>query len=228
MATAAIELTAVRKVYSARSPVDALHGVDVEVAAGEFVSIVGPSGCGKSTLLHLIGTLDRPTSGAIMVLGQAVAALSDAGLARLRSRAIGFVFQQHQLIDGLNALDNVAQPLVYQGVPRRQRRDRAAETLHRLGLGGRLDHLPSALSGGESQRVAIARAVVTDPAIVLADEPTGNLDSATGHAVMDLLVSIHREGRTVVVVTHDRELAGIALRTVRMVDGRVVEPPGRP
>ena len=228
MATAAIELTAVRKVYSARSPVDALHGVDIEVAAGEFVSIVGPSGCGKSTLLHLIGTLDRPTSGAIMVLGQAVATLSDGGLARLRSRAIGFVFQQHHLIDGLNALDNVAQPLVYQGVPRRQRRDRAAETLHRLGLGGRLDHLPSALSGGESQRVAIARAVVTDPAIVLADEPTGNLDSATGHAVMDLLVSIHREGRTVVVVTHDRELAGIAPRTVRMVDGRVVEPPGRP
>jgi putative ABC transport system ATP-binding protein len=203
--------------------VPALRGVSVTIPAGDYAAILGPSGSGKSTLMHLLGGLDRPTSGTLRIAGRDVTELSATELARLRNHTIGFVFQSFHLLPRTTAVDNVALPLVYGGVRAGERRRRAAEMLDRVGLAHRLRHRPNQLSGGEQQRVAIARALVTDPTLLLADEPTGNLDSATGAEVLALLETLNREsGVAVVLVTHDQEVAGRAARQIRMRDGLVV------
>ncbi|RAY16032.1 ABC transporter ATP-binding protein [Actinomadura craniellae] len=204
----------------------ALRGVDLAVGAGELVAVTGPSGSGKSTLLHLMGTLDRPSSGEVRVAGHPVGALPDRRLSALRARAIGFVFQQFHLTAGVPALDQVAGGMIYRGWSRRARRERAAAALDRVGLGHRLRHRPHELSGGEMQRVAIARAVAGEPALLLADEPTGSLDSAAGEEVLAVLRDLHRAGTAVVVVTHDPDVAARCPRRVRMRDGLVVEDGG--
>ena len=201
--------------------VDALRDVSLAVGAGEFVAIVGPSGSGKSTMMNIVGCLDRPTSGDYRIAGTPVAPLSDDALARLRSRTIGFVFQSYNLLPRTTALENVATPLLYQGIGRRERTARAAAALERLGLADRLDHQPNQLSGGQQQRVAIARAIVTDPALILADEPTGNLDSASGREVLTLLRELHATGRTIVLITHDEDVAAAAPRRLHIRDGRL-------
>jgi putative ABC transport system ATP-binding protein len=201
--------------------VDALRDVSLTVGAGEFVSIVGPSGSGKSTMMNIVGCLDRPTAGSYRLAGTPVAELDDDGLARLRSRTIGFVFQSYNLLPRTTALENVATPLLYQGVGRKERTARATAALERLGLGDRLHHEPSQLSGGQQQRVAVARAIVTDPALILADEPTGNLDSASGQDVLAVLRELHHAGRTIVLITHDAEVAAAAGRQVHIRDGRL-------
>ena len=206
-----LSLRDVRRTYG-QPPVAACAGVSLDVDYGEFVAIVGPSGSGKSTLLNLIGTLDRPSSGTVEIDGVDVGSLGDTRLSALRANRIGFVFQQFHLADGL----------LYNGVPRSERRRRARSALERVGLGHRLDHRPHQMSGGERQRVAIARAVVGDPPLLLADEPTGNLDSASGASIVELLHELHHQGTTVIVITHDNELAAKLPRQIAIRDGRVV------
>jgi putative ABC transport system ATP-binding protein len=219
--TALIRLTDVVRSYGS-PPVTALAGVNLVIDSGEFVAIVGASGSGKSTLLNIVGTLDRPTSGTVSIDGVDTGALSDAQLSALRSRRIGFVFQQFHLREGVTALENVADGLLYTGTPRAERRRRALDALGRVGLEHRLTHLPHQLSGGERQRVAIARAVIGDPPLLLADEPTGNLDSRSGEGVVELLHSLHHTGTSVVVITHDTALARRLPRRVAISDGVVL------
>jgi len=200
--------------------VPALNGVDIDIEVGDYVAIVGPSGSGKSTLMHLLGGLDRPSGGTLTINGRDVAELTATELAKLRNETIGFVFQAFHLLARTTAVDNVALPLVYRGIRAAQRRRLAAETLDRVGLAHRMYHRPNQLSGGEQQRVAIARALVTEPAVLLADEPTGNLDTATGQAVLALLEELNVErGVALILVTHDREVAGRARRQIAMRDG---------
>ena len=223
-ATAVLEMDAVRKTYP--GPVEVLHGIDLTVRHGELLAIVGPSGSGKSTLLHIMGTLERPTSGMVRIDGHDVAQLSDRELAGLRARAIGFVFQQFYLLDGMSALDNVAQGLLYAGVPARERQRRAANVLARVGLAHRTGHHPAKLSGGEQQRVAIARALLAEPSILFADEPTGNLDSRSGEWIVSLLHELHADGHTVLVITHDHEVAAAMPRQVDIRDGLIEQDSG--
>jgi putative ABC transport system ATP-binding protein len=217
-----IRLDHVSRTYEmGRLGVNALADVSLTVAEGEFLAIVGPSGSGKSTMMNILGCLDRPTAGQYILAGAPVAGLDDDGLARIRSRTIGFVFQTYNLLPRTSALDNVMTPLLYQNVSRRERTARARTALERLGLGDRLDHEPSELSGGQQQRVAIARALVTNPALLLADEPTGNLDSASGAEVMAVLRELNASGRTIVLITHDPDVAAEASRQIHLLDGRI-------
>jgi putative ABC transport system ATP-binding protein len=216
-----LELKNVSKTYPTTPPVNAVQNVDMVVESGELLAVVGPSGSGKSTMLHIMGTLDRPTSGEVTVAGHDVSTMSDAELSGLRSAHIGFVFQAFHLLTGYSALDNVADGLLYTGMSLDDRRARAYEALVTVGLGNRLDHVATQLSGGEGQRVAIARAIVGDHSLVLADEPTGNLDTQTSEDIVDLLHHLNGAGTTIVVVTHDLEIAESLPRIVRLRDGRI-------
>jgi putative ABC transport system ATP-binding protein len=217
-----LELVDLVKEYPGDPPVVALGGVDLRIDQGELVAIVGPSGSGKTTLLHVMGTLERPTRGAVRIAGEDTSTMSDKQLSGLRARRLGFVFQQFFLLDGLSVLDNVAEGLLYRGGRVADRRRLAKAAIEKVGLGHRLGHRPNQLSGGEQQRTAIARALAGRPALVMADEPTGNLDSATGASILELLRELHREGTTIVVITHDPEVAAAMERRVEIRDGRII------
>lgn len=222
---ALLELRGIHKRFSlGEKEVEILHGVDIDVLAGEFVAIMGPSGSGKTTCLEILGALSRPSEGSYSFGGRPVHHLDDDSLADLRAHRMGFVFQTFNLMPRMSAVRNAALPLLYAGVPRREREDRARELLDRVGLGHRLDHRPAQLSGGERQRVAIARALANQPRLVLADEPTGNLDEATSREILELFRELHREGRTLVVVTHNDEVASCAERVIRLRDGCIASP----
>jgi putative ABC transport system ATP-binding protein len=217
-----LRLRDVSKVYATGSvQVEALRGVSMEVARGEYVAIMGPSGSGKSTLMHILGCLDVPTTGSYDLAGEDVSTMTEAALATVRNRQIGFVFQQFNLLASLPAWRNVELPLCYTGMGRAERKERAVSALKRVGLGDRVDHRPGELSGGQQQRVAVARALVTDPALILADEPTGNLDSHSSADVLALFAELHGQGRTIVLITHEREVAESAQRVVRILDGEI-------
>ena len=220
-----IKLTGINKIYRTDTiETQALENVNIEVKKGEFVSIMGPSGCGKSTLLNIIGLLDEPTAGTVEIAGCDTTGMKDKEMAEFRNRTLGFVFQSFHLINSLNVIDNVELPLLYRGVKRSERRRLAKEMLERVGLSHRMYHMPSQLSGGQCQRVAIARAIIGNPEIILADEPTGNLDSKMGAEIMDILHALNKEdGRTIVMVTHNEEQAKQTSRTIRFFDGRQVE-----
>jgi len=222
----ALQLTGVTKEHPGSPPVSALRSVTVTIRTGEFVAIAGPSGSGKSTMLAIAGTLERPTAGRVRVAGLAVDSLPDHALSGVRAARIGFVFQQFFLIPGLTAVENVATGLLYRGVPARQRRQAAADALAEVGLADRAGHRPAELSGGECQRVAIARALVGRPAVILADEPTGSLDSATSAGILGLLAELNRRGATILVVTHNPEIAEAAGRVIRLRDGRIEHDSG--
>ena len=219
-----IRMRGIRKVYSmGRVEVEALRGVDLDIGSNEYVAVVGPSGSGKSTLMNIIGCLDTPSSGEYVLSGETVAGLDRNRLAEIRNRRVGFVFQNFNLLPYATALENVELPLLFAGVATAERRARAEELLRRVDLADRMDHKPTELSGGQMQRVAIARALVNKPAIVLADEPTGNLDSASGKAIVSLFAELHASGQTIVMITHDQAVARLASRVVQIRDGLVVE-----
>ena len=224
MNQAVIDIQGITKTYvNGKLSVPVLHGIDLQVNKGEFVSIMGPSGSGKSTFMNILGCLDRPTTGSYRLNGDEVATLSDDELAFVRNKQIGFVFQSFNLLTKLTALENVALPMIYAGMDKKSRNERAAALLSSVGLGDRMDHLPSELSGGQRQRVAIARALVNNPAIIMADEPTGNLDSKSTIDVMNIFRGLYDEGRTIILVTHEPEIATYASRNVVLRDGLIVE-----
>ena len=224
MNQAVIDIQGITKTYvNGKLSVPVLHGIDLQVNKGEFVSIMGPSGCGKSTFMNILGCLDRPTTGSYRLNGDEVATLSDDELAFVRNKQIGFVFQSFNLLTKLTALENVALPMIYAGMDKKSRNERAAALLSSVGLGDRMDHLPSELSGGQRQRVAIARALANNPAIIMADEPTGNLDSKSTIDVMNIFRGLYEEGRTIILVTHEPEIATYASRNVVLRDGLIVE-----
>ena len=219
-----IDIQGITKTYvNGKLSVPVLHGIDLQVNKGEFVSIMGPSGSGKSTFMNILGCLDRPTTGSYRLNGYEVATLSDDELAFVRNKQIGFVFQSFNLLTKLTALENVALPMIYAGMDKKSRNERAAALLSSVGLGDRMDHLPSELSGGQRQRVAIARALANNPAIIMADEPTGNLDSKSTIDVMNIFRGLYEEGRTIILVTHEPEIATYASRNVVLRDGLIVE-----
>jgi putative ABC transport system ATP-binding protein len=224
MSDAMIAMRGIKKVYTmGHVQVEALRGIDLEIGGNEYVAVVGPSGSGKSTLMNILGCLDTPTSGEYRLSGEAVGGLDHNRLAEIHNKRIGFVFQNFNLLPYASALENVELPLLFGGVPTRERHERAAAMLERVGLTDRMEHKPTELSGGQMQRVAIARALVNDPAIILADEPTGNLDSASGQAIVTLFRELHAAGQTIVLITHDSGVARLAERVVRMQDGAIVE-----